>query len=109
MKKSRSLIILFIVFAIATFSIGTTTAVKAVKAGNDYKEGISAYNNFADAEDSVIGDYASKLAARAFSATETAQIIKKQLYKFFAISLLMYLACAVSIMLIILQTEKKEE
>lgn len=109
MKKTKSLIIFLIVIAIATFGIGTATTVMAVKAGNNYKEGVAAYNQFADADNTVIGDYAAKLAAQAFSATKTAQIFKKQLYKYFAISLLMYLACAISILMIINQKVNLKE
>ncbi len=109
MKKINTPIIILIIIAIITLGFGISSTVSAVESGKQYQEGMKAYNQFADAEGTLIGDYAAKLAAQAFSSSETAQIVKKDLYKSFSISLAMYLICGVSIYLIFNQLEKQKK
>lgn len=109
MKKVKSSVIILLVVAIAALAVGIITTVSAIKAGNDYKEGMQAYNMFEDAQGTVIGDYAAKLSAKAFSDTQTAQVAKKKLYTNFAISLISFLIFGVSVGYGVIQINKKEE
>ena len=94
MKKSKSLLVLFLAFAIVTLSFGITTTVMAVNSANDYKE-------------------ASSTQLFVQNRAERKEKANKDMTKYFAVSLLMFLAFAVSVVLVVLQivpkSEKKQE
>lgn len=90
MKKSKGLLVLFIIFAIATFIGGVTTTVQAVSASIEYKQ--------LDSGELVIMDN---------GATKEAD--KRTLIKSFSLSLLLFLAFAVCIIMIAMQVVRKKE
>jgi hypothetical protein len=105
MKKIKASVILFSILAIVVMALGITTTVTAVKAGNEYKENnlvANYYTNQAEESDNEIASLLAK--ARASSASEVAQSAHDELVKYFAISLLLYLAFALCVVLIVVKT-----
>lgn len=109
MKKSNILSFVLAVVAIVAIVIGGINTSATLKAYKEYQEGIQSYNMFADAEDTIIGEYAAKLAAKAFSGSQTAKTIQKNLYKCFAISMVAFFVGGLCIAFAVMTFSKKKE
>lgn len=90
MKKSKALLALFIVFAIATMAGGVVTTVQAVSASTEYKQ--------LDSGELVKLDNGA-----------TKEMDKQNLIKYFSLSMLLFLAFAISVVMIALQVVRRKE
>lgn len=109
MKNSKSLSIILAIIAVVFVVMGAINTSLSIKSYNEYQEGIKSYNQFADAEGTLIGDYAAKLAAKAYSGSETAKVIKKEMYRHFAMASVFILVGIIFFANALLQFTKKKE
>lgn len=109
MTKSKKLAIVSLLIAVVFLVLGAINTSSAIKSYNDFQDGIKSYNQFADAEGTLIGDYAAKLAQQAFSSSETAKTIQKQMYKEFAMASVFVLVGLIFVAVSISNFVKKEE
>ena len=99
--KNKKSTILFIVFSIIIFIASATTTGVAIKAGNDYKGAAAAIELYKNSE---FNFGPANLTAQTDTARKNAEQYKKTFKKFFAISLLLYLALIVMLVLIYINT-----
>lgn len=104
--KNKKSTILFIVFSVIIFIASATTTGIAIKAGNDYKGAAAAIELYKNSE---FNFGPANLTAQTDSARENAEQYKKNFKKFFAISLLLYLALIIMLVLIYINTVKTNE
>lgn len=104
--KNKKSTVLFAVFAVILFVLAAVTTGVAVKNGNEYKGTIAAYKLYQKSE---FNFGTAKLSAQTDSAKERANEYKKNFQKFFAISILLYVALIVMLVLIYLNTVKAKE
>ena len=84
MKKSKALLALFVVFAIATMAGGVATTVQAVNASTEYKQIVS-----------------GEIIKMDNGATKEAD--KQDIIKYFALSMLLFFAFCISVIVVVLQ------
>lgn len=104
--KNKKSTVLFAVFAVILFILGAVTTAVAIKSGNDYKGTVAAYNLY---QKSAIDLGTAKLTAQTDSAKDRADEYKNNFKKYFAISVLLYVALIVMLVLIYLNTVKAKE
>ena len=83
MKKSKALLALFVVFAIATMAGGVATTVQAVNASTEYKQIVS-----------------GEIIKMDNGATKEAD--KQDIIKYFALSMLLFFAFCISVIVVII-------
>lgn len=105
MDKKKSTTI-FAVVAIILFILGMVTTGVAVKEGNAFKTANATYNLYAKSEISL---GASNLSANTESAKTQRNEHKDNFKKYFAISILIYVALVIMLLLIYLNTIRAEE
>lgn len=104
--KNKKSTVLYAVFAVILLVVGVITTGVAIKAGNDYKGTVAAYKLY---QKSGLDLGTAKLSAQTDSAKERADEYKNNFKKFFAISILLYVALLVMLVLIYLNTVKAKE
>ena len=104
--KNKKSTVLFAVFAIILFVIAGITTGVAIKSGNDYKGTVAAYKLYQKSE---IKLGSVSLSAQTDSAKKQADEYKNNFKKFFAISILLYLALVVMLVLLYLNVVKASE
>ncbi|MGN0516470.1 hypothetical protein [Eubacterium sp.] len=104
--KNKKSTILFIVFSVIIFIASAVTTGVAIKAGNDYKGAAAAIELYKNSE---FNFGPANLTAQTDSARDNAEQYKKTFKKFFAISLLLYLALIIMLVLIYINTVKANE
>ena len=101
-KKSSTI---FGVVSVVVFILAIVASVFAIKAGNEFKTANETYKLYAST-DITFGT--NKMSAKTENAYKRTLDCKKELTKYFAISLLMY-AAAIIMVLLIFVTNKKAE
>ena len=104
--KNKKSTVLFAVFAIFLFVIAGITTGVAIKSGNDYKGTVAAYKLYQKSEFKLGG---VSLSAQTDSAKKQADEYKNNFKKFFAISILLYVALVVMLVLLYLNVVKASE
>lgn len=104
--KNKKSTVLYAVFAVILLIVGAITTGVAIKAGNDYKGTVAAYKLY---QNSGFDLGSAKLSAQTDSAKERADEYKNNFKNFFAISILLYVALLVMLVLIYLNTVKAKE
>lgn len=104
--KNKKSTVLYAVFAVILLIVSAITTGVAIKAGNDYKGTVAAYKLY---QKSGFDLGTAKLSAQTDSAKERADEYKNNFKKFFAISILLYVALLVMLVLIYLNTVKAKE
>ena len=104
--KNKKSTVLFAVFAIILFVIAGITTGIAIKSGNEYKGTVAAYKLYQNSEINLGG---VSLSAQTDSAKKQADEHKNNFKKFFAISILLYVALIVMLVLLYLNVVKASE
>ena len=102
-KKSNTI---FIVLAIIVFIIAGITSIISVKEGKELKASNAAYMIYINSSDSILNN---GISAKAESAKKQADEHKAKLIKYFAISLLLYFALLIMLILLYFSNVKEHE
>ena len=101
-KKST---VIFAVFSVIVFVLAGITSIVSVKEGKEYKASNAAYMLYQNNNGALNGG----ISAKAESAKKQADEHKTKLIKFVAISLLLYFALLIMLILLYLSTVKDKE
>lgn len=102
-KKSSAI---FGIVGVIVFILAIVTSVFAIKSGNEFKTANETYQLYAST-DITFGT--NKMSAKTENAYKRTLDCKKELTKYFAISLLMYAATIIMVLLIFVTNKRAEE
>lgn len=104
--KNKKSAVFFSVIAVIVFAFAIVSSVFAVKSGNDFKTANETYKLY-KVSDSTFGG--GTMSSKTETALKKAQDCKKSLTKYFAVSLLLYAAAIVLLLVINMQFSRSRQ
>lgn len=104
--KNKKSAVFFSVIAVIVFAFAIVSSVFAVKSGNEFKTANETYLLY-KASDSTFGG--GTMSSKTETALKKAEDCKKSLTKYFAVSLLLYAAAVVLLLMIYMQFAKSKQ
>lgn len=104
--KNNKTVVFFSVIAVIVFAFAIVSSVFAVKSGNEFKTANETYKLY-KASDSTFGG--GTMSSKTETALKKVDDCKKSLTKYFAVSLLLYAAAIMLLLVIYMQKSKSKQ